>query len=174
MATESKTGLGVAQHYGARDTGATVGYEQTNSSNHRLSFEITGYGLTQGSKFLPPIVVPKGAIVKSATLYVDEAFGAGVGFTIGQGNAEATNGIALAAADLAVGGRDVTTKLAGTWAAGAGITAPHRVGLITAGTPTKAGKASLVIEYTYKRRVDTEWPQNATSNPTGYTPQFQV
>ena len=173
MATESKTGLGVAQHYGPRNTGATVGYEKTVDSEHRLSFELTGSGLQ--NKFLPPIVVPKGASVQSAKIYVDEAFGAGVtGITIGQGNAEATNGIALVTADLAVGYKDVTSKLAGTWAANAVTTAAHRVGLVVTGTPTTAGRASLVITYVYKRRNDTEWKQNASSNPTGYTPQPQV
>lgn len=172
MATESKTGLGVAQHYGPRNTGASVGYEKTVDSKHRLSFELTGFGLQ--NKFLPPIVIPKGATILSARVYVDEAFGAGVGVTIGQGNAEATNGIALAAADLALGGRDVTSKLAGTWVPTSATTAAHRVGIVVAGTPTKSGKASLVIEYHYKRRVDTEWAQNASSNPTGYTPQYQV
>lgn len=172
MATESKSGLGVAQHYGPRNTGTTVGYEKTVDSKHRLSFEITGQGLQD--KFLPPIVIPKGATILSARVYVDEAFGAGVGVTFGQGNAEATNGIALAAADLALGGRDVSAKLAGTWVPASATTAAHRVGMVVAGTPTKIGKASLVIEYHYKRRVDTEWEQNTSSNPTGYTPQYQV
>lgn len=124
MATESKTGLGVAQHYGPRNTGASVGYEKTVDSKHRLSFELTGFGLQ--NKFLPPIVIPKGATILSARVYVDEAFGAGVGVTIGQGNAEATNGIALAAADLALGGRDVTSKLAGTWVPTSATTIPTR------------------------------------------------
>lgn len=173
MATESKTGLGVAQHYGPRDTGATVGVERSTDSSHRLSFELTGFGLK--NKFLPPLVIPKGATMLSARIYVDEAFGAGVtGITIGQGNAEATNGIALVAADLAVGAKDVTSKLAGTWAPAAVTAAAHRVGLVVTGTPTDAGNASLVIEYHYKRRNDQEYKQNVSSNPTGYTPQFQV
>lgn len=169
MATESKTGLGVAQVYGARNTGATVGYEHTTDSKHCLSFELTGNGLQD--KFLPPIVVPKGAHFLSAFVYVDEAFSGLTSVTIGQGNAEATNGIPLLAADLAVGGRDVTAKLAGTWAPASITTAAHRVGMVVAGTPTKVGKASLVIEYVYKRRKDTEFAQNASSNPAGYTPQ---
>lgn len=173
MATESKTGLGVAQHYGPRNTGATVGYEKTVDSKHRLSFELTGTGLQ--NEFLPPIVIPKGASVISARIYVDEAFGAGVtGIAIGEGNAETTNGIALAAADLAVGYKDVVSKLTGTWAAGAVTTDAHQVGLAVTGTPTNAGRASLVIEYHYKRRNDNEWKQNPSSRPTGYTPQYQV
>ena len=83
MATESKSGLGVAQHYGPRNTGTTVGYEKTVDSKHRLSFEITGQGLID--KFLPPIVIPKGATVLTARVYVDEAFGAGVGVELRHG-----------------------------------------------------------------------------------------
>lgn len=172
MATESKTGLGVVQNYGPRNTGATVGVERSTDSTHRLSFELTGFGLK--NKFLPPLVIPKGATMLSARIYVDSALTGVTGVTIGQGNAEATNGIVLVAADLAVGAKDVTAKLAGTWAPGSVTAAAHRVGLVVAGTPTDAGNASLVIEYHYKRRNDNEYVQNVSSNPTGYTPQFQV
>lgn len=172
MATESKTGLGVAQHYGPRNTGATVGWEQTSDSAHRLSIELTGEGLQ--NKFLPPIVVPKGATVTAARLYVDEAFSGVTGLSIGQGNAEATNGVTLLAADMAVGGRDITSKLTGTWAATSVTTQADRIGLIVTGTPTKAGRASLVLRVEYKRRKDDEYKQAVGSNPTGYTPQFQV
>lgn len=172
MAIESKTGLGVAQNYGPRNTGASVGWEQTSDSEHRLSFELTGTGLK--NKFLPPIVMPKGATVIRARLYVDEAFTGVTNVSLGQGNAEATNGITLLAADLAVGGRDVTSKLAGTWAANAVTTQADRIGVAVTGTPGKTGRASLVIVVEYKRRKDTEFQQAVGSNPTGYTPQFQV
>lgn len=172
MAIESKTGLGVAQNYGPRQTGATVGWEHTSDSEHRLSFEFTGVGLK--NKFLPPIVMPKGATVIRARLYVDEAFTGVTDVSVGQGNAEATNGIKLLAADLAVGGRDVTAKLAGTWAANAVTTQADRIGVAVTGTPGKGGRASLVLVVEYKRRNDTQFKSNTASEPTGYTPQFQV
>lgn len=172
MATESKTGLGVAQHYGARNTGASVGWEQTSDSAHRLSFEITGSGLKNG--FLPPLVMPKGATVTSARLYVDKAFSGVTSFSIGAGNAEATNGITLAAADLAVGGSNVATKLKGEWATTAVTTTANRIGLVVTGTPTDAGVASLVLDVHYKRRYDSEWKPQASSFPTNYTAQYQV
>lgn len=172
MAVESKTGLGVAQNYGPRNTGATVGWEHTSDSEHRLSFELTGEGLQ--NKFLPPIVMPKGATVIRARLYVDEAFTGVTSLSLGQGNAEATNGITLAAADIGVGGRDVTAKLTGTWAANAVTTAANRIGLAVTGTPGKVGKASLVLVVEYKRRKDDEFKSQVASEPTGYTPQFQV
>ncbi len=172
MATESKTGLGVAQHYGPRNTGATIGWEQTSDSEHRLSIELTGEGLQ--NKFLPPIVIPKGATITGARVYVDEAFSGVTGLSIGQGNAEATNGLTVLAADLAVGGRSLDAKLTGTWATTSVTTQADRIGLIVTGTPTKAGRASIVFKVEYKRRKDDEYKQAAGSNPTGYTPQFQV
>lgn len=172
MATESKTGLGVAQHYGPRDTGASIGWEQTTDSKHRLSLELTGFGLQE--KFLPPIVMPKGATVVSAYIYVDEAFTGVTGLSIGTGNAEATDGITLVAADLALGGRDLTANLTGQWDTGAFTTAANRIGMLVTGTPGPNGRASLVLEVHYKRRNDNEWQPETASFPTGYTPQYQV
>lgn len=172
MATESKTGLGVAQHYGPRNTGASIGWEQTSDSKHRLSFELTGNGLQD--EFLPPIVMPKGATVLSAYIYVDQVFTGVTSLSIGTGNAEATDGITLVAADLAIGGRDVTSKLTGQWDTGAFTTDANRIGLAVTGTPGPLGRASLVLEVHYKRRNDNEWQPQTDSFPTGYTPQFQV
>lgn len=172
MATESKTGLGVAQHYGPRNTGATVGWEHTSDSEHRLSIELTGEGLQ--NKFFPPIVMPKGATITAARVYVDQAFTGVTSISIGQGNDEATNGITLAAADLALGGRDVTANLTGTWADTAVTTQADRIGLAVTGTSGKVGRASLVLKVEYKRRNDNEWQSQVASEPTGYTPQFVV
>lgn len=174
MATESKTGLGVAQNYGPRNTGSTAGWEQTKDSTHRLTFEITSNGIANGN-FLPPVVMPKGATVYRAMVYVDKAFTGLTSISIGRGNAAATDGITLLAADLAAGGRDVTSKLTGQWAAGAVTTTANRIGATTAGTVTnKDGRASIVLDVHYKRRNDNEWKPETASFPTNYTPQFQV
>lgn len=172
MATESKTGLGVAQHYGPRNTGATVGWEQTSDSEHRLSFQLTKDGLV--NKFLPPIVMPKGATVTDARIYVDTVATGVTGVSIGEGNAEATNGITLVAADLALGGRSVAAKLTGTWATTSATTSANRIGMVVTGAPTTNANISLVLTVHYKRRNDQEWAAQASSFPTGYTPQFVV
>ncbi|AXH71950.1 MAG: hypothetical protein [Podoviridae sp. ctbj_2] len=167
MAYEANSRIQVVNHYGARQTGASVGVERTTKSLNTLSLELTGQGLQD--KFLPPFVLPQKAKVTRAWVTVDEAFSGVTNVSIGEGNAEATNGITLLAADLAVGARDVTSKLTGTWAAtvGTATTAAHRVGLAVTGTPVPTqGRASVTIEYVYKVRDDTKFEQNASSSPT--------
>ena len=174
MADESKTGLGVIQHYGPRNTGLSNGWEHSKDSTHRLSFEITSTGIIDGS-FLPPVVMPKGATVYRAMIYVDTPITGVTALSIGRGNATATDGLVLAAADMAVGGRDVTAKLAGQWAAGSSTTTANRIGATVTGAPTtKTGRISIVLDVHYKRRVDGEYKPEAASQPTNYTPQFQV
>lgn len=165
MAYEGNTGLQVASQYGARNTGASVGVETTKMAIQTLSIELTGSGLAD--KFLPPLVVPKNATFKRAVLTVNEAFSGVTAVSVGEGNDEDTNGITLAAADLAVGTRDVTSKLTGTWAATSAVAKPSRVGMAVTGTPDpKVGRASIVIEYFYKTRKDTEWKPDASTFPT--------
>lgn len=171
MAFESRTGLGVMTQYGPRETGATVGVERSTDSLHQLSFELTSNGLID--KFLPPYVVPKGATIRKATVVVDVAPTGVTALSVGEGNAAATNGLSLVTADLAVGTRDVTSKLTGTWAANAALTKASQVQLIVTGAPTVTNaRVSIVIEYLYKRRVDNEFARDPTTAPTGYRAQF--
>lgn len=165
MAYEGNSGIQVANQYGARNTGASVGVETTKAAFNILNLELTGSGLAD--KFLPPFVVPKGAAIKRAILTVDTAFAGVTNISVGEGKAEATNGITLVAADLAVGTRDVTAKLTGTWAATSATTKAAYTGLVVTGTPDRnVGRASLVIEYVYKTRDDTKWKPDATTFPT--------
>lgn len=173
MAFESQTGLGTMSQYGPRDTGNTVGTDHSQNAFHELNFEITGAGLADPTKFLPPYVVPKGATMKRAIVTVDVAPAGITAFSVGEGNASGTNGLVLAAADLAVGTRDVTSKLAGTWAATSALTKASQVGMAVTGTNTVAGaRFSIVIEYVYKRRKDDEFKVDPSTKPTGYRPQF--
>ena len=57
MPFENSAGIGVNNFYGARDTGGTVGVEQSTDSVHQLSIAMTGESLQ--SSFLPPFVVPR-------------------------------------------------------------------------------------------------------------------
>ena len=163
MAFEGNSGLQVANQYGPRVTGNTVGAQTTQTGQNILSLEITSRGLVEG--FIPQFVLPKGAKITRAIITVDTAL------TIGEGKAESTNGLALTAAgnDLGVGTRDVTARLAGTWAstAGAATTKAAAVGITSAGTPSTAtGRATVTIEYWYNNRDQAAWVPDKTTFPT--------
>lgn len=154
MGYENSAGLGVNNYFGTRETGGTVGVETSDNSNHSLSISFTGASLN--SSFLPPVYLPKGALVKSYRLRVDEAFAiSGTSPTvIFGGTAPATDGIVLTEAELeAVGTKTPASAGTGTWAVGSST------GPLTAQKVTKAlggtspvvsatqGKATLLVEY---------------------------
>lgn len=172
MAFEGNSGLQVANQYGARETGVSIGVEHSKDGFHQLSLELTGKGIAEG--FTPPWVLPKGAIIEKAYVYVDEAFNGLTSINIGQGGAEGTNGLVLLAADLALGGKEITNKLAGTWVAGVPQTQASNIKFTKVGTvsPT-VGRASIVVKYFYKRRKDNEFKAVAATFPT-YKAQPQV
>src|SRR5690606_21354442 len=125
---------------------------------------ITSQGLLEG--FLPPLVVPKYAKMLRAYVTCDTVLSGVTALNIGEGDAPATNGLAMVTADYAVGTRDVSAKLAGTWATASanGTTRGARVGITYTGAPTTTtGRVSVVIEYLYKRRLENDWaPATAT------------
>lgn len=167
MAFEATSGLQVANHYGRRDTGGTVGVEHTKKSFNTLSVELTGSAL--GEVFVSPFVMPKHAAIQRAFMTVDAPFGGLTSVTIGEGAAGTpVNGITLLAADLATdGARDVTAKLIGTWAKGSFTTRAARVKMAVAGTPNQnIGRGTLTIEYVYKVRDDTEFAADPATFPT--------
>ena len=94
MAHENKTGLGgVHNHYGPRSTGTSVGVETSGGSGNSLSLYFTKETLED--KFIPPVVIPKGARFTGGTLTVDEAFAGLTSLTFGEAGEEATNGVKL-------------------------------------------------------------------------------
>lgn len=167
MAFEGNTGLQVATQYGPRVTGNTVGVQTTKTGLNILSLEITSNGIVE--KFVPPLVMPQKAKILRAWVVVDTALPGVTALSVGEGNAEATNGLALVAADLAVGVRDVSSKLAGTWATASttGTTKAAKVGVVATGTPTSTtGRATVFIEYLYNVRDDSKWEPDKTTFPT--------
>lgn len=160
MPFKNEAGLGVNNFYGARDTGGSVGVETTNDSTHRLSINFTGSSLN--GSFLPPVVVPKGALFRKATLVVEEAFvvgGTSPTVSFGAAGSVATNGIVLSEAELeAVGTKTPASTGAGTWAqnSSTGTTAAAKVDKVFGGTaPTvdsTVGKATLILEFTKKSK----------------------
>jgi hypothetical protein len=160
MPFENTAGLGVNNQYGARNTGGTVGTEQTTDSIWQASFAFTAESLASG--FLPPMTVPRGAHFLRFILRVDEVFTL-TGTTptvIFGGTAPATNGVVLTAAELGTVGTKIPASTGtGTWAVASttGTTATEKVTKALGGTTPAvtqgAGKATLIAEYVFKTKV---------------------
>jgi hypothetical protein len=156
MAYENKSGIGVFNQYGPRHSGNTAG---TDDDFDELTLEFSGNSLQ--STFLPPCVIPKGARIQRATLFIDEGFtltGTSPTVQVG-GTAPGTNGASFTATDLGtVGAIDVSSKFAGTWATNSalGTTASEKVTIALGGTTPAVtpgvGKATLWVEFRYKKR----------------------
>lgn len=160
MTFKNNAGIGVFANYGARSTGNAVGIEDQDGSLIRLSVTLTGTMLNDG--FVPPVVLPKGALFKRADLRVDEAFvlgGTSPTVRIGAAGSVGTNGIVLTEAELEnVGTKVPASTGAGTWAVGSstGTTAAAKVAFDMGGTSptsTGAGKAVLVLEFFSKAKA---------------------
>lgn len=157
----NQAGLGVNNFYGARDTGTSVGVSKTIDNAEQLVIAFTANSLQDG--FLPPVVVPRGALFRRAILRVDEVFtltGTTPTLIFGSLGSEATNGIVITAAELGTVGTKVTASTGtGTWSqtSTTGVAVAARVGKALGGTTPAvtvgAGKATLIIEYFYKTKV---------------------
>ena len=155
MGYENKAGLNVNNQYGARDTGGTVGVISDYNAIQEIQVDLTPDFLN--GTFVPPVSLPKGALLRRATLRVDEAFtmtGTTPGVVVGALGAETTNGIALTAAELAaVGTKTPASTGTGTWATSSatGTTAAAKIGKALTGTTpavtTGAGKGRLSLEF---------------------------
>lgn len=160
MPFENAAGLGVNNFYGPRNTGGSVGVEQSTDSIHQLSIAITAESLN--GTYLPPQVIPRGAKFLRYILRVDEAFNI-TGTTptvIFGGTAPATNGIVLTESELeTVGTKTPASTGTGTWAVASttGTTAAERITKALGGTTPVVvpgvGKATLIAEYLFKTKV---------------------
>lgn len=155
MSYSNGSGIGVYNQYGARETGGAVGIEHSKSGVQKFHMDLTGASISEGNAngFVPEVYLPKGALIVSAVLRVDEAFSLG-GTTpaveVGTLGSEVTNGVTLSEADLeAIGTYDVSAGLAGTWTAG--LAANTQIGIALSGTTptisTSVGKGTLFLEY---------------------------
>lgn len=155
MTYENKSGLGVNNQYGPRDTGGTVGVISDFNAVQEIQVDLTPDFLN--GTFVPPVSLPKGALLRRATLRVDEAFtmtGTTPGVAIGAVGNEVVNGIALTAAELAaVGTKTPASTGTGTWAqnSATGTTAAAKINKVLTGTTPAvtvgAGKARLSLEF---------------------------
>lgn len=154
MGYESKTGLNVHNHYGARNVGGATGVYRTEGSENELTIVITGE--TLNSTFELPVDIPAGAVVTKASAHVTEAFvlgGTTPTILFGTKDSEVTNGGVIAEASAeATGYYDLTSTLAGTWDAEAAFAAKTSVGIALGGTTPTAdatvGRAVVVVKYT--------------------------
>lgn len=156
MPFENSAGLGVNNYYGVRNTGGAVGVESTSGSTITLTIHLTGTSLNDA--FVPPVVVPKGALLTKAVLRVDEAFVVSTSGTVAiGGTAPGTNGVVLTEAKLeAQGTSDVTSLAIGTWASNSatGTTAAQKVAKAITGTVTSgSGKGVLILEFVNKAKA---------------------
>ena len=155
----SATGSGnvtktVNNHYGARETGKTVGVVQTEGNMREVSWDLDGVMVGNEAFPLDAPVIPAGAVIDRVTVEVREAFVLG-GTTpvieVGTEGTEATNGFTISEAQAeALGTYDLTSALSGTWAAP--LAAATTVGIdLAGGTPTvtSAGKMRVSVRYIY-------------------------
>ena len=164
MGYENTAGIGVNNQYGVRTTGGGVGVETSDNSVSVLRVDLTGDSINDAvAGFVPPVVMPKGALIKSIRLRVDEAFvvtGTSPTVLVGSAGSVATNGLVLTEAELeAVGTKTPASAGAGTWTTNSatGLTAGAKVAFALGGTtPAVArgsGKATLVVEYIHVAKV---------------------
>lgn len=159
MAYENKAGLGVFNQYGPRETGGAIGLEHGENSTHVLSITITPEFLN--TAFIPPVNLPKGALLTKAILRVDEAFtltGTTPGVVYGIQGSEVANGVALSQAELQAVGTKIPASV-GTGQlqinAGSGVTATAKLNkALTGTTPAVVGTAGkAVLSLTYVSRA---------------------
>lgn len=152
MPRSSGSGLGVSNWYGSRDTGGFEGSYRTAGLTREYVFDFTGRTLADGD--YSKVVIPAGAAVIKAEIFVDEAFDlqAASVLEVGTKGSEATNGVSITEAELEAEGRvDLTSALAGTWDAEARFAADTEIGFafsaggLTANSGQYVGKARVIF-----------------------------
>lgn len=156
MSYEALTGLGVSTHYGARDTGGTVGVETADGTVQVLKVQFTGKSLNE--TMVNEVVIPQGAVFLRYRLRIDEAFAVTAAGTVTfGGTVPGTNGVVLTEAELEnIGTKTPASAGAGTWATSSstGTTAAEQVTKAISGTVTATqGKGTLFAEYLHTRKA---------------------
>lgn len=142
----------VNNHYGPRETGKTQGQMKTEGGLQELVFDLDGEMVGNDAFPLLAPKLPANVLVTAVYLEVSEVFALG-GTTptinIGTETSETTNGFEVSKAQAeALGVYDLTSTLAGSWAAG--LTSETTLGIAMDGTSptvTDAGKARVVVKY---------------------------
>lgn len=142
----------VYAHYGDRTTGGGVGQEESINSVRRFTVGLNDVSIGS-APYVAPVVIPKGAKMSKATLFVYSASNIAESATVTIG--DSTNGIVITEAMLkAVGTKDVSSAAIGTWAADSttGLAADQVIDITNSDTTTTkfSGEATLVMEFEYK------------------------
>lgn len=144
----------VSNFYGPRDHDVTAGVIKTEGAMNELTLHIDAETITDADFVLTvKPFIPANSRIEDAYVEVSEAFvvtGTTPVVSVGTEGSEATNGVDISEAQLeAVGVYDITSTLAGTWAAAGGLTARTVVGIANSAglAVTDVGKAKLVIRY---------------------------
>lgn len=142
----------VYQHYGSRISGGDVGQESSINSVRRFVVGINNTTIGP-DPYVAPVIVPKGAKLAKATLFVNSpiTLTADTSITIG----DSTNGIVISDDVLKVAGtKNVTTVATGTWASTSttGLTEDQVIAVKNSDTTLTdfPGDATLVLEFEYK------------------------
>lgn len=152
MAYEKDKVRKVYTHYGPRVTGGGIGQEESINSVRRFTVGISDVTIGK-APYIAPVVIPKGAKLSKATLFVHSASNIAASATVTIG--DSTNGIVITEADLkAEGTKDVSDDAIGTWAvdSGTGLTADQEIKITNSDKTTAkfTGEATLVLEFEYK------------------------
>lgn len=142
-------------NFGPRDFDDAVGVTETDGFVNELVIDLKPSVLTAQDFPLMRPKIPALSRVQECFLEVEEVFnvtGTTPGVSIGTRTSEAANGLDITEAQLeAIGMYNLTSTLAGTWAAAGGLTAATEVGIVLTGTTPavtgKLGRARLVIRY---------------------------
>ena len=146
MSYENTSKIGVYNHYGPRGTGQTIGVERSTDSVHQMSVQINGETLEQGQ--IPVFKLPEGAIILRGIFTVDEELTGLTELKVEGDNGAVdltslTSGTGTSVVDAALFSGDFDPS-------GTGISAETPVTVTFTGTTV--GKATLLLEYVYKRR----------------------
>lgn len=142
----------VNNHYNSRTSEKVNGTSKTEGVFKELVLQVDGDMVSNAAFPLLAPEIPAGALVVEAYAHVTEAFvlgGTTPTIEIGTEGSESTNGIPMTEAQAEnVGVVDLTSAIAGTWAAR--LAAATTVGIAMTGTSptsTSAGEMTFVIKY---------------------------
>lgn len=152
MSYEKDKVRNVYAHYGDRTSGGGIGQEESINSVRRFTVGLNDVSIGK-APYVAPVVIPKGAKMVKATLFVHSASNIASNATVTVG--DSSNGIVITEAMLkAEGTKNVSTAATGTWATSSdtGLTADQFIKVVNSDNTTKkfTGDATLVMEFEYK------------------------
>ena len=145
----------VHNHFGPMTEKGPEGIYNTDGMMEEISLEFTSTELNASSvygRWLIPLTLPTGAVIKDITVDVKSAFtlgGTSPTIQVGTQNSVGTNGITISQAQAQAVGVYVESSFSGTWASP--LTAPATIDIQLGGTSPTAtgGRVKVYIRYIY-------------------------